>query len=421
MMWCGDCFVAQAQIGVFEHLGSALEPHQTLTGKTQVSARKLRAVSRMGLPKHLSMHQDRSSLADCVLQSRGAATAVRACRVTWTACLGALCNCARFGAAGGSTRKVESELARCNVTTIASNEKLYAALCSNGGVVAWGKYWGADDYGGDTSPVKVKAELARCNVIKIVSSSRAYAALCSNGRVVAWGNAFAGGDTSTVEAELAQCNVVTIFSNPWSFVALCSNGRMVAWPTKAQSLRGGDTSRVKSKLKHCNVTTISSNGEEEPTRGPGGSYTALCSDGTVVAWGKPGFGGLISTSNSEELEKCNVTAIYSSRQAYAALCSNDGVVAWGGSFYGGDTSPVKSHLASCIVTEIFSNGYVFVALCSNHKNVAWGKYTYFADTGRLMKLQTELAQCKVETVPADLMPVPADAIYLSCNLISSSK
>ena len=39
---------------------------------------------------------------------------------------------------------------------------------------------------------------------------------------------------------------------------------------------GGDTSKVKDELAHCNVSTIFSNGA---------SYAALCSDGTVVAWG----------------------------------------------------------------------------------------------------------------------------------------
>ena len=248
-------------------------------------------------------------------------------------------------------------------------------------------------------------------MVKIISNSQAYAALCSNSRVVAWGSALTGGHTSTVKVELAQCNVVTIFSNPWSFVALCSNGRVVAWPTKAQSLLGGDISRVKSELDQCNVTTISSNGEDgSGSSQKGGSYAALCSDGKVVEWGKPSYGGPLSISKSQELEQCNVTAIYSSRQAYAALCSDGGVVAWGDSGSGGDTSPAKSLLASCIVTEIFSNGYVFVALCSNHKIVAWGEHTYFTDIGKLMKLQTELAQCKVKKVPADLMPVPTDAI-----------
>ena len=264
-------------------------------------------------------------------------------------------------------------------------------------------------------------------MVEIVSNSQAYAALCSNSRVVAWGSALTGGHTSTVKVELAQCNVVTIFSNPWSFVALCSNGRVVAWPTAQEALRlgvatplGGDTSRVKSKLDQCNVTTISSNGEDGSSflTMIGGSYAALCSDGKVVAWGNPSYGGSLRSSlpygskinKSQELEQCNVTAIYSSQQAYIALCSDGGAVAWGDSGYGGDTSPVKSHLASCIVTSIFSNGYVFVALCSNHKIVAWGEHTYFTDIGKLMKLQTELAQCKVKKVPADLMPVPTDAI-----------
>ena len=42
------------------------------------------------------------------------------------------------GAGGGDTSKVKDELALCNVSTIFSNEYTYAALCSDGTVVAWG-------------------------------------------------------------------------------------------------------------------------------------------------------------------------------------------------------------------------------------------------------------------------------------------
>ena len=38
-----------------------------------------------------------------------------------------------------------------------------------------------------------------------------------------------GGNTSSADAKLASCTVKTIFSNKYSYAALCSNGTVVAW------------------------------------------------------------------------------------------------------------------------------------------------------------------------------------------------
>ena len=46
------------------------------------------------------------------------------------------------GADGGDTSKVKDELARCNVSTIFSNDYAFAALCSDRTVVAWENRWG---------------------------------------------------------------------------------------------------------------------------------------------------------------------------------------------------------------------------------------------------------------------------------------
>ena len=42
---------------------------------------------------------------------------------------------------GGDTRTVKDELARCNVSKIFSSESVFAALCSDHTVVAWGNNW----------------------------------------------------------------------------------------------------------------------------------------------------------------------------------------------------------------------------------------------------------------------------------------
>ena len=111
---------------------------------------------------------------------------------------------------GGDPSAVKSELAGCNVSTIASAEESHVALCQDGSVVAWGWRVG-----------QKRITYAHCNVTAIFANRQAYALLCSNHTVVAFGWTMYGGDTSKVELALSS-GIRTIFSHPkgGSFVAI---------------------------------------------------------------------------------------------------------------------------------------------------------------------------------------------------------
>ena len=67
---------------------------------------------------------------------------------------------------------------------IFTNRWSFVALCNDGTVVAGGDGNGYDQ-GGDTSAVK--SELAGCNVTTIASAEQSHVALCKDGSMVGWG------------------------------------------------------------------------------------------------------------------------------------------------------------------------------------------------------------------------------------------
>ncbi|HBH71983.1 MAG TPA: hypothetical protein DDY43_00720, partial [Synechococcales bacterium UBA10510] len=116
---------------------------------------------------------------------------------------------------------------------------------------------------------------------------------------------------------------------------------------------------------------VAVNGPSRPGSSKGelrnfGAFAALKSDGTVVAWGDPSFGGTAPPTGLS-----GVTQIFSTGGAFAALKSDGTVVAWGSSSSGG--TGVPTGLSG--VTQIFSTANAFAALKSDGTVVAWGDFT----------------------------------------------
>ncbi len=108
-----------------------------------------------------------------------------------------------------------------SVISITSTLKAFAALKSNGSVVAWGK----DSYGGNLADVSANL---LSDVVKIYSNNYAFAALKSNGSVITWGDGSYGGNSSNVSNKISS-NVVAIYSSTKAFAALKSDGLIVTW------------------------------------------------------------------------------------------------------------------------------------------------------------------------------------------------
>ena len=213
-------------------------------------------------------------------------------------------------------------------TSECSNVSAFAALKSDGSVVAWG-----DNFSGGTTPFGLTG------VTQIYSGNGAFAALKSDGSVVAWGDSSYGGI-----APVGLRDVTQIFSNANAFVALKSDGKVVAW---GKSDAGG---MAPAELSQVNQISSS-----------GAAFAALKNDGSVVSWGDIRCGGI------SPLGLSGVNHIFSNPLAFAAVKIDGTVVAWGDSLYGGTAPPGLSG-----VTEISSTLSAFAALKSDGSVVAWG-------------------------------------------------
>ncbi len=149
--------------------------------------------------------------------------------------------------------------------------------------------------------------------------------------------------------------------NLYAFAALKSDGTVVTW---GHPDYGGDSSGVASEL--TGVQQVYSNY---------GALAALKRDGSVVTWGNPGWGG---DSSGVASELTGVQQIYSNDYAFAALKSDGTVVTWGYSGWGGDSSGVASELTS--VQQVYSNEIAFAALKSDGTVVTWGSSWYGGDS-----------------------------------------
>ncbi|WP_299270909.1 hypothetical protein [uncultured Psychrosphaera sp.] len=224
------------------------------------------------------------------------------------------------------------------------------------------------------------------DVATITPNYYAFAAIKTDGSVVAWGERSYGGDISNVSHKL-KTNVSQIFSTKSAFAALKNDGSVVTWGdsdsggtaefyTYAENSNSNDNSEifltsVADKLTN-NITYIYSNAA---------AFAALKNDGSVVTWGSLNSGGG-STINGRDSVAAkltnNVTKIYSTLHAFAALKSDGSVVTWGDSSYGG-SSP--SNLLSGNVIDIYTNENVFVALKSDGSVVTWGNAENGGDKG----------------------------------------
>lgn len=258
------------------------------------------------------------------------------------------------------------------VVTVSAGEAHSLALCSDGTVAAWGN----NAYGqlGDnsttqrTQPVSVNTEngvsaLHGKTVVAIAAGGAHSLALCSDGTVAAWGYDGAGqlGDatattlrqvpvavyTGSGGSALFGKTVVAIAAGYIHSLALCSDGTVAAW---GQNLYGqlGDNSTTQ-RTAPVAVNTASGvsalYGKTVAAISAGFEYTlAQCTDGTVAAWGRNDYGQLGDNSTTQR----NVPVVVSAANGVSALYGKTVVAVAGG----------YSHS---------------LALCSDSTLAAWGR------------------------------------------------
>ena len=279
-------------------------------------------------------------------------------------------------------------LAGKTVISIAAGDIHSLALCSDGTLAAWGNLPSNVNYGYGSLPVAVHqtGALTGKTVIAIAAGAVHNLALCSDGTVAAWGNnefgQFGNGSSSKTpnlvpvavdtSGVLAGKTVVAIAAGYLSNLALCSDGTLAAWGYISHApVSVGNSGALAGRM----VTAIAA----------GDGYSlVLCSDGKLATWGYDSLvPELLSTAGSA-IDGKNVVAITSGGEHNLVLCSDGTLAAWGsngsGQLGNGTTNPTSvpvavdqtGTLAGKTIIAFTAGGNHSQALCSDGTLAAWG-------------------------------------------------
>lgn len=343
------------------------------------------------------------------------------------------------------------------VVAIAAGEGQSLALCSDGTVATWG-----------TVPIAVNTNygvsaLYGKRVVAIAMGGLHSLALCSDGTVAAWGNNTCGqlGDnqasgsysampvavnTSAGVSALHGKTVVAIAGGDVQSLALCSDGTLASWGLNNYGELGDNTTTQRLVPVAVNSTSGVSAlyGKTVVAISVGFLHSvALCSDGTVIAWGDNRWGQLgdgqasgtyspvpvaVNTAWYSALHGKKVIAIAAGYGHDLALCSDGTLAAWGYNYKGelgdgnadilkpsyGQTVPVLVNTASGTsalygktVVAIAAGDEYSSALCSDGTMAAWGDNFY----GQLGDNQASGTQSLVP-VAVNTTPLPVGQFFV---------
>jgi len=295
-------------------------------------------------------------------------------------------------------------LAGKTVIAVAAGVVHSLALCSDGTVAAWG-FGGSGRLGNNSStsssvPVAVDGSgvLAGKTVTAVAAGNVHSLALCSDGTVAAWGAGAEGqlGNNATTDSSvpvavvqsgvLAGKTVVAVAGGRVHSLALCSDGTVAAWGSGSNGQLGNNAT-TNSLMPVAVVRSGVLAGRTVIAVAAGNSHSlALCSDGTVAAWGAGGSGQLGNNASTNSLVPVAVTvsgvlagktvvAVAAGNAHSLALCSDGTVAAWGegGSGQLGNNATTDSSVPVAVSTSALPVGARFVGLAagaSAHHNLA---------------------------------------------------
>ncbi|MDB6118357.1 MAG: hypothetical protein JWO08_2138, partial [Verrucomicrobiaceae bacterium] len=321
------------------------------------------------------------------------------------------------GAAASSALPVKVDdsgvLKNRTVITMAAGAVHSLALCSDGTIAAWG----VNSYGelgnGSTTNAFVPLAVSRSGVLggktaaAIAVGQYHSLALCSDGTVAAWGSNDFGqlGNGSTTQSTapvkvnfsgaLAGKSVIAIAAGQFHSLALCLDGTVAAWGSNIDGGLGNKSTTDSLVPVAVDATGVLA-GKIVVGISAGQYHSlAVCSDGTLAAWGGNIFGALgnNSSANCPVPVAVDATGVLAGKTPVAvaagqfhsvALCSDGTVAAWGANFYGalGDSTTISSAapvavdrsgvLAGRTVTSVAAASLHSLAYCSDGTIATWG-------------------------------------------------
>jgi alpha-tubulin suppressor-like RCC1 family protein len=249
-------------------------------------------------------------------------------------------------------------LAGKTVVSVAATGNHSLALCSDGSVVAWGD--NSSGQVGNNSTVDSKVPvlvtqsgvLADKTVVSVAAGLYHSLALCSDGTLVSWGwNSYGqlGNNTMldsslpvsvTQNGVLAGKAVVSISAGAGHSYALCEDGTIAAWGYNFYGQLGNSNTADSSVPVLVNRGGVLSGKTVVSVKAGGSHALALCSDGTLVAWGLNSDGQLgdntaidsstpVLVTQSGVLAGKTVLAISAGQSLSLAMGSDGTVAAWG--------------------------------------------------------------------------------------------
>jgi alpha-tubulin suppressor-like RCC1 family protein len=302
------------------------------------------------------------------------------------------------------------------VTTITSRNSRVLALCADGTLATWGKLSGSPLIQ-ESRPVAVAltGALSGKTVVAIASGYYHTLALCSDGTLAAWGNNEVGslGNGSTTsssvpvlvnrEGVLKGKSVIAVAADVYHSFALCSDGTVAAWGRNELGILGNGTTTNSLVPVEVDRSGVLAGKVVTSIASGSGHALALCSDGTVAAWGKNtsgelGNNGLGANNRPALVDRTGVlsgrivTAISAGASHSLALCSDGTLAAWGYNDYGrlgnntmaNALAPVlvdrSGVLASKTINAIFAGDSSSLVWCADASLAAWG-YNVWGDVG----------------------------------------
>ena len=224
-------------------------------------------------------------------------------------------------------------------------------------------------------------------------------ALCADGALVAWGSGNSVPYLMSLPGGLAGKTITAIAVGGSHSLALYADGTVAAWGANDYGQLGINNQTSTSGVVEVDRTGVLQ-GKKVVAISAGGSHSlALCSDGTLVAWGQNSDGqlGIGTTSVSTVPLRVDTTGVLAGKRVVAiaggtylsmVLCADGSLAAWGTNYYG--QLGINSSVSSSVPVLVDRSGALAgksvvgapelsnhcLVLCADGDVAAWGYDNY---------------------------------------------